>query len=85
MLRVFRLEGWRSHLRLGEVVMTSRNPKQDKSVKRSSTWAPAELKNYFSSRTIAIAFIGHSLAQMPQPLQKSRSISSSSFTAASGQ
>ena len=40
---------------------------------------------YFSSRTISIAFFGHSLAQMPQPLQKFRSIPRSSVITASGQ
>ena len=41
--------------------------------------------NYFSSRTISIAFFGHSLAQIPQPLQNRRSTLRSSSIAASGQ
>ena len=40
---------------------------------------------YFSSRTIAIAFFGHSLAQIPHPLQNPRSTSNSSLIAWSGQ
>jgi hypothetical protein len=42
-------------------------------------------KYYFSSLTISIAFFGHSLAQMPQPLQNRRSTLSSSSIEASGQ
>jgi hypothetical protein len=41
--------------------------------------------DYFSSRSIEIAFFGHSFAQIPHPLQKSRSTSRSSLIAASGQ
>ena len=46
---------------------------------------PGKKWYYFSSRTMVMAFFGHSFAQIPHPLQNPRSISRSSLIAWSGQ
>jgi hypothetical protein len=53
--------------------------------RRSFPVGVLDKKGYFSSRTMAIAFFGHSFAQIPQPLQYPRSTVRSLLMMASGQ